>query len=92
IAVSRSEFPPLSEGEHYLSDVIGYRVVSREDIELGKVSGLRTGGDANAMTQWLEVTNETSSNKVMLIPLIDQYIDAIEPGAGIVKVDWHADW
>lgn len=85
IAVARSDFPPLAEGEHYLSDVIGYRVINREGFQLGKVSGLRTG----ATTQWLEV-NDAGQSRSLLIPLVDQYIDAIE--AELIRVDWQHDW
>ncbi|HYM47985.1 MAG TPA: ribosome maturation factor RimM [Burkholderiaceae bacterium] len=92
IAVARSDFPPLAEGEHYLNDVIGYRVVNRSGVELGTVSGLRTGNDraeSGAATQWLEVTNEDQSRS-LLIPLVDQYIDAIE--TKLIRVDWQNDW
>ena len=32
IAVARSDFPALGEDEHYLDDVVGYRVVNREGL------------------------------------------------------------
>jgi len=92
IAVARSDFPPLAEGEHYLNDVIGHRVVNRQGAELGTVSGLRIGNDraeSGAATQWLEVAAEDQSRS-MLIPLVDQYIDAIE--TELIRVDWQDDW
>lgn len=96
IAVSRKDFPALAVGEHYLSDVIGYRVVNREDFELGTVSGLRSGKDGarGAGLQWLEVSSATgaASEQTLLIPLVDRYVDSIESDARAVKVDWHADW
>lgn len=90
IAVARSDFPPPAEGEHYLSDVIGYRVVNREGIELGTASGLRTGKNRDRSMQWLEVTSEAVGLESLLIPLVDQYVDAIEPG--LIRVDWQSDW
>ena len=42
VAVARSDFLALGEGEHYLSDVVGYRVVNREGRELGSVAGVRS--------------------------------------------------
>lgn len=92
IAVARGAFPPLAKGEHYLSDVIGFRVVNREGVKLGTVSGVRIGNhraEPDATTQWLEVTGEDESRS-LLIPLVDQYIDAIE--TGLIRVDWHNDW
>ena len=96
IAVARSDFPPLASGEHYLNDVIGYRVVNREGAKLGTVSGLRTGNDraeSGAATQWLEVANldrKSGQSRSLLIPLVDQYIDAIE--TALIRVDWQDDW
>jgi 16S rRNA processing protein RimM len=87
IAVARSDFPALGEGEHYLSDVVGYRVVNREGRELGSVAGVRSGTG----TQWLEVEGD-GSRPSMLIPLVDQYVDAIEANAKMIKVDWQSDW
>jgi len=100
IAVPRSEFPPLGEGEHYLTDVIGRRVVNRHGVQLGAVSGLRSGkapGAGAAATLWLEVKRTSgpqagaiSQSAPLLIPLVDQYVDEIE--GDTVKVDWEADW
>ena len=87
IAIARSDFPELSDGEHYLSDIVGYRVVNREGSELGKVSGVRSG----AATQWLEL-KPSEPGESLLIPLIEQYVDAIESDAQTVKVDWQSDW
>lgn len=101
IAVSRSEFPVAGEGEHYLSDVVGRRVVNRQGVELGTVSGLRSGKaqpHGGAATQWLEVKGKVEQrdpgtigrSPPLLIPLVEQYVDVIE--ADTVKVDWEADW
>ena len=91
IAVARSEFPVLREDEHYLSDMVGYRVLNRQGVELGKVTGIRSGTAA----QWLEVRPNRPAGgdgPPLLIPLVDQYVEAIEPKANAVKVDWQTDW
>jgi 16S rRNA processing protein RimM len=92
VAVARSDFPVLDEGEYYLGDVVGCRVLNREGAELGTVTSIRSG----AATQWLEVKQDGSAEGdrglSLLIPLVDQYIDAIEPSASTVKVDWQSDW
>ena len=51
IAVARSDFPALGEGEHYLGDVVGYRVVNRE----GASSARWPASAVARVTQWLEV-------------------------------------
>jgi len=95
VAVARSDFPPLAPGEHYWSDLPGSRVVNREGRELGRIAGLRTDGKG---AQWLEVTGkppvsrQAKGSGTMLIPLVEQYIDAIDTDAGLIRVDWQEDW
>jgi len=97
--VARSDFPPLRNGEYYLADLVGRGVVNRQGVELGTIVGLRSGKAADAQgaqAQWIEVLG----NRVvgaqgphapsLLIPLIDQYVDAID--ADSVRVDWQTDW
>ncbi len=87
IAVARGDFPALGPGEIYLNDVVGYRVVNREGVALGTVSGVRTGG----ATPCLEVLEEAGGTSV-LIPWVDSYVDAIEYDRRQIRVDWHCDW
>ena len=92
VAVARSDFPVLEEGEYYLGDVVGYRVLNREGADLGTVTGVRSG----TATQWLEVEQVGQAKGVkgisLLIPLVDHYVEAIEPVGKTVKVDWQSDW
>jgi 16S rRNA processing protein RimM len=87
--VARGSFPPLPEGEHYLSDLLGSRVVNRTGATLGAVGGLRTNEAAGVRRQWLEVTDEAGT---FLVPLVEPYIDAIDPAAKVVRVDWQREW
>ena len=91
IAVARSDFPVLQEGEYYVGDMVGYRVLNRQGVDLGKVTGIRSG----TATQWLEVEQSApggGDRSSLLIPLVDQYVEAIEPSAMTVRVDWQNDW
>ena len=93
VAVARSDFPALPEGEHYLADIIGFRVVNRSGIDLGTVSGLRTSGAERKgapAVQWLEV--EGGNPAALLIPLVGEYVEAIEPAVRLIRVDWQSDW
>lgn len=89
VAVAREDFPPLPQGEHYLSDLVGSRVLNREGEALGEVSGLRANEVAGVLRQWLEVTDGAALH---LIPLVEPYIDAVDATAGVVRVDWQRDW
>ena len=89
VAVARGEFPPLPEGEHYLSDVLGSRVVNRSGEVLGEVSGLRANEAAGVLRQWLEVADGGDTH---LIPLVEQYVDEVDAAGKLVRVDWQRDW
>lgn len=90
VGVSRAAFGPLGPGEYYWHDLIGARVVNRAGEDLGRIAALGEHGQG----QWFEVV----SGKVRrLIPLVDQYVDAVDLDAGVgqiglVRVDWAGDW
>jgi len=85
VAVARSDFPPLPDGEYYWVDLIGARVVNRQGECLGEVRGLRSNGVHDV----LEVGADEST---ILVPMVAQYVDAVEPSAGLVRVDWERAW
>jgi 16S rRNA processing protein RimM len=87
VAVPRSRFPPAPEGSFYWADLIGCRVVNRGGIELGRISGLRE----NAGGQWLEVGDGGEAG-VLLIPLVEQFVESVDPSARVIRVDWEGDW
>lgn len=87
VSVPRSEFPPLPEGQYYWFDLPGCRVVGRDGKQLGVVAGLRE----NPGGQWLEVDGGQGIG-VMLIPLVDQYVEAVELNQRLIRVDWQTDW
>jgi 16S rRNA processing protein RimM len=89
VAVAREAFPALPEGVHYLSDLLGSRVVNRAGESLGEVSGLRANEAAGTARQWLEVTD---GHDTRLIPLVEPYVDDVDVGARLVRVDWQRDW
>ena len=94
VAVARSDFPALDEDEHYLSDMVGYRVINRQGLELGTICGVRSGDAENrssATAQWLEVSLGDQRD-TLLIPLVDRYVEGIEPEARLIRVDWESNW
>ena len=89
VAVARGEFPPLPEGQHYVGDLLGSRVVNRAGETLGEVSGLRANEVAGVVRQWLEVND---GGETLLIPLVESYVDSVDAAGKTVLVDWQRDW
>ena len=89
VAVARGLFPPLPGGHHYLSDLLGSRVVNRIGEVLGEVSGLRANEVAGVVRQWLEVAD---GSDMRLIPLVETYVDEVDAAGKVVRVDWQRDW
>jgi len=87
LAVPRSAFPPAQEGQWYWVDLLGSTVVNRQAEVLGEVVGLRE----NAGGQWLEV-RAAGADDVMLIPMVDQYVESVDTQRRRVQVDWVPDW
>ena len=83
----RSEFPPAAEGEFYWADLLGCRVVGADGEILGTVAGL----SESRAGQLIEVDDGHGGPK-RLIPLIEQYVQAVDPIARLVQVDWQKDW
>jgi 16S rRNA processing protein RimM len=83
--VPRSALPKPKPGEYYWVDLEGLRVVNREGIELGKVSYLFETGANDVMV--------VAGERDRLIPfLTDQFILDVDFEAGLVTVDWDADF
>ena len=83
--VPRSRLPKPKPGEYYWVDLEGLRVVNREGIELGKVSYLFETGANDVMV--------VAGERDHLIPLLtEQFILDVDFEAGLVTVDWDADF
>jgi 16S rRNA processing protein RimM len=100
VAVSRSAFPPAGEDEYYWLDLVGATVVNRAGVELGRVTALRSNGAQDL----IEVTGESggesgavepaqvSKPRVLLVPLVEEYIDRVDIAGRRIDVDWEPDW
>jgi 16S rRNA processing protein RimM len=87
IAVARSDFPRLGEQEYYWVDLIGLQVVNRSNRPLGVVKGLRSSGAQDL----LEIEPPRPGPEI-LVPMVSDYIDAIDPDAGTIRVNWEPEW
>ncbi|MDH5191605.1 MAG: ribosome maturation factor RimM [Gammaproteobacteria bacterium] len=86
IATSRAELPELQEGEYYWDDLAGMKVVNTEKQEFGVVDSLfETGANAVMVVK--------DGEQERLIPfLTDNVILNIDLDAGVIEVDWPADF
>ena len=86
VGVPRAELPRLREGEYYWTELIGFAVVNRGGEVLGTVAGMLDTA-AHAV---LRVAGDDGRER--LIPLVPAFLDAIEPEARRVQVDWQLDF
>lgn len=86
VYVERSRLPPPAPGEYYWIDLEGLRVVNREGIGFGQVSHLFATG-AN------DVLVTRGGERERMIPFVTpDYVVSVDFEAGVVTVDWDADF
>ena len=82
IAIDRSRLEVLENGEFYWMDLIGLQVVTRQNIELGMLTGmLETGANDVAV-----VTSGDCAER--LLPWTPRVISKVDLETGILTVDW----
>jgi len=79
LAVNRSDLPVLEEGDYYLGDLVGYRVVTDSGEVIGVVQDV-WGLPANDVLQVM------ADDKEVLIPVIDDVVAAIDPDAREIRI------
>ena len=82
VYIQADSLEPLPEGEHYVRDIIGCRVV---DIAEGREIGVLRDVIQNTAQSILEV--ETSEGKTVLIPAVDEFMRRIDEEEGIIEVE-----
>ena len=84
IAVERSRFPEVEEGEFYWADLVGLRVVTTAGVDLGEVGRMMETGANDVMVVRGDVER--------LIPFLDgTVVQSVEIAGGTIVVDWHPD-
>lgn len=86
VGVPRADLPKAAEGEYYWADLIGLDVRNVRDQSLGRVLGL-IETPANAV---LRVCDGERAEQ--LLPFVGAVVLDVDVGAGVVRVDWEADW
>ena len=85
VLVPRSALPPPAEGEFYWIDREGFRVVNLEGVDFGTVSHLFSTGANDVLV--------AQGERERMIPFVlPDYIRSVDFEAGVVTVDWDADF
>ena len=79
--VTREEAIPLEEGEHYVADLIGLKVITDEGVELGVLEDVMETG-ANDVFD----VRPVNGGKHILIPAIDQCMGEVDLEEGTMEV------
>lgn len=81
----RSALPPAKDGEYYWIDLEGLRVANTEGVEFGRVSHLFSTGANDVLV--------VQGERERMIPFaMPDYIVSIDFDAGLIVVDWDADF
>ncbi len=95
--VSRACFPALKKGEYYWTDFVGLMVVNRQGVQLGRVLEMTDHGahPIVVVTPDPALVSDQSAQlsiEYLLIPFVPIYIDEVNLGSGLLRVDWQADY
>lgn len=85
VAVPREALPEARENEFYQADLIGLEVRNLNDERLGVVTEVFSNGAH-------EILRLSDGSGERLLPYIATVVRAVEIGAGLIRVDWGADW
>ena len=80
LMIDRSDAVPLEEGEYFIADLIGLKVVDEEGHELGEVTDMFPTG-AN---QVMEV--RLNEGRSVLFPYIDECVLGVDLESGVINV------
>ena len=85
VLVPRSALPPPAVGEYYWVDLEGLRVLNVEGVDFGIVSHLFSTGANDVLV--------VQGERERMIPFVQpDYIRSVDFDAGVVIVDWDADF
>jgi 16S rRNA processing protein RimM len=83
--VPRAALPPPAPGEYYWVDLEGLRVLNLEGVDFGTVSHLFATGANDVLV--------ARGDRERMIPFLEpDYIRSVDFEAGLVTVDWDADF
>jgi 16S rRNA processing protein RimM len=84
VAVPRAALPQTQSGEYYWADLIGLAVVNGNAQALGRITGLLQTGANDVLV--------VAGERERLIPFIAEVIRDVDLDAGVMRVEWGADY
>lgn len=90
ILIPRDQLPDLDDGEYYWHQLIGLQVVDHVGQLLGKVDHLLETGANDVIA--VKPTEGSLDDRERLLPYTEQCVRAIDLEAGIMHVEWDADF
>jgi 16S rRNA processing protein RimM len=81
ICVERTAFPELEEGEFYVCDIIGARLVG-PDGDIGTVRDFVSYPSADVLV--VSIGGSNGAARTVELPLVDDFIENVDAGAGRV--------
>jgi 16S rRNA processing protein RimM len=91
VRIARSVLPPPAPGEFYVSDVIGCEVIGEDGSRLGLVRETFWNGAHDVMVvEGGGATASPGAGPEHLIPLVPEFVRAVDVGARSIRVDWQA--
>jgi 16S rRNA processing protein RimM len=84
ISVGRAALPEAGAGHYYLADLLGLDVVNAKGEKFGIVRQWLTNGPQDVMV--------VQGEGERLIPWVPTAVKRVDLEAGVIEVDWEADW
>ena len=84
VAVPRAVLPRTQSGEYYWADLIGLAVVNGSAQALGRITDVLQTGANDVLV--------VAGERERLIPFIAEVIRDVDMAAGVVRVEWGADY
>lgn len=85
VEVAKAHLPELPENEYYWADLLGMQVVNLSGDSFGTVSNLLETGANDVLV--------INGDRQRLVPFVrGQVVTEVNPSAGIITVDWDADF
>jgi 16S rRNA processing protein RimM len=84
VAVPREALPDARSGEYYWADLIGLAVENESAQSLGRVTGILQTGANDVLV--------VAGERERLIPFIAAVVREVDLPAGVVRVEWDADY
>ena len=92
VAVPRDAFPQAKADEYYWSDLIGLRVRNCEGLDFGTVEAMLETGANDVLVVRLDDDDGDERATERLIPFIAEVVKKVDSTAGVIEVEWGADF